>query len=432
MDQIFGNISLLFEFPVVNVKIILDGLMIGAIFALAAYGLALVWGVMNVKNLAQGDFVILGGYVAWYATQKGMPALLGVPLAFFVLWLIGGGLNGTKAHNYFTSLANISLLNRMGVEEGRKRQAIVVAASLAIAVAIVQLIGYWNYGGLGFTAPMIVMCLLIALLVPFARGGLWLLFVVVWLASSLLFGVGQLLTIGEFSGTLFRDAGVLAVIVTIILLGGIYSLVISRVIERDLFTSLLATFGIAIMLAQLMNLLFGSDTQSVKLPYETLYFFDGMVDVPIAKLIGVVMAGGLAIAVVSFMKYSRMGQAIRATSQDPRAARVLGIDTEKVYAFTFSLNAAICGAAGAIIVMVWLIQPFYGIAYSIRSFVIVTAAGLGNLPGVIAAGLGIGVLEQYGAHIFGIGYQQAIAVLLLLVVLIVRLIQQQRMRQVLA
>ena len=63
---------------------------------------------------------------------------------------------------------------------------------------------------------------------------------------------------------------------------------------------------------------------------------------------------------------------------------VLGINTEKVYAFTFSLNSAICGAAGAIIVMVWVIQPFYGISYSIRAFVIVTAAGLGNLPGVIA------------------------------------------------
>jgi len=57
--------------------------------------------------------------------------------------------------------------------------------------------------------------------------------------------------------------------------------------------------------------------------------------------------------------------------------------------------------------------------------------GLGNLPGVIAAGLGIGALEQYGSHIFGIGYQQAIAVMLLLLVLLVRLIQQRRNRQVL-
>ena len=58
------------------------------------------------------------------------------------------------------------------------------------------------------------------------------------------------------------------------------------------------------------------------------------------------------------------------------------------------------------------------------------AAGLGNLPGVIAAGLGIGALEQYGGHIFGIGYQQAIAVMLLILVLIYRLIQQRRVRQV--
>lgn len=276
--------------------------MIGALFALAAYGLALVWGVMNVKNLAQGDFVIAGGYVSWWLVQQGFPALLGVPAAFVVMWGVG------------------------------------------------------------------------------------------WVA---------------------------------------YKLVIARVIERDLFTSLLATFGLAIMMAQILNLMFGSDTQSVDLGFDTLYFADGLIDVPIAKLIGVLLAALLAAGVIIFMKSSRMGQAIRATSQDARAARVLGIDTEKVYAFTFSLNAAICGAAGAIIVMVWVIQPFYGITHSIRSFVIVTAAGLGNLPGVIAAGLGIGALEQYGAHIFGIGYQQAIAVLLLLLVLVIRLFQQMKNRQVL-
>ncbi len=300
MDQILGNISLLFEFPVVNLKILIDGLMIGALFALAAYGLALVWGVMNVNNLAQGDFVIAGGYVAWWLAGLGLPPLLGVPAAVIVMWGIG------------------------------------------------------------------------------------------WVC---------------------------------------YKLVISRVIERDLFTSLLATFGLAIMIAQILNLLFGSDTQSIKLPYDTIYLADGFIDIPIAKLIGVCMAAVLATGVIIFMKRSRMGQAIRATAQDARAARVMGIDTEKVYAFTFSLNSAICGAAGAIIVMVWLIQPFYGITYAIRSFVIVTAAGLGNLPGVIAAGLGIGALEQYGAHIFGIGYQQAIAVLLLLLVLVIRLIQQRRKRQ---
>jgi len=280
--------------------------MVGALFALAAFGLAMVWGVMNVKNLAQGDLVIAGGYIAWFSsTQMGaysIHPLLGVPLAFVIMWGVG------------------------------------------------------------------------------------------WIC---------------------------------------YKLIINRVIERDMFTSLLATFGLAIMIAQLLNLLFGSDTQSVKLPYDTLYFAGGLIDVPMAKLIGVGLALVLGLGVVLFMWYSRMGQAIRATAQDPRAARVLGIDTDKVYAFTFSLNSAICGAAGAIIVMVWVIQPFYGIVYSIRAFVVVTAAGLGNLPGVVAAGLGLGVLEQYGGLIFGIGYQQAITVLLLLLVLMIRLAQQRRVRQAL-
>ncbi|MEM7464990.1 MAG: branched-chain amino acid ABC transporter permease [Pseudomonadota bacterium] len=303
MDEILFNIRLLLDFPIVNLKIIIDGIMIGALFALAAYGLALVWGVMNVKNLAQGDFVIAGGYVAYSLNQVGIYPLLGVPLAFVIMWGIG------------------------------------------------------------------------------------------WV---------------------------------------IYKTIITRVIERDLFTSLLATFGLAIMMAQIMNLIFGSDTQSVDLGLPTWFLGpSGIIDLPAAKVIGVAMATVLAIAVVIFMKHSRMGQAIRATAQDSRAARVMGIDTEKVYAFTFSLNAAICGAAGAIIVMIWVIQPFYGITYSVRAFVVVTAAGIGNLPGVIAAGLGIGAAEQYGGHIFGIGYQQAIAVVLLLIVLFVRLMQQRRIRQVL-
>ena len=148
------------------------------------------------------------------------------------------------------------------------------------------------------------------------------------------------------------------------------------------------------------------------------------------KLGAFVLACAMAVGVTIFMRKSRMGQAIRATAQNPRAARVMGIDTEKVYSFTWCLNAAICGAAGSLIVMIWLIQPFYGIAYSVRAFVIVTAAGLGNLPGVIAAGFGMGVIEQYGGFILGAAFQQAIVVGLLIVVLVIRMIQYSMKRQV--
>ena len=300
MEQVLGNISVLTAMPIFNLGLLIDGLLVGSIFALAAYGLALVWGVMNVKNLAQGDFIMIGGYITWTLGRMGIDPLLGVPIAMVVLWGIG--------------------------------------------------------------------CVL-------------------------------------------------------------YRTVISKVITRDLFTSLLATFGIAIVIQQGLNLAFGPDTQSAHANLPTLSFAGGLITIAATRIVGFVLAILLAIAVILFMRKSRMGQAIRATAQDSRAARVLGIDTEKIYSFTFCLNAAICGAAGALVAMVWNVQPFLGTTYSIRLFVIVTAAGFGNLPGVIAAGFGMGVFEQFGGFVLGAEFQQALIVLLLLAVLAVRQLQQLRVRQ---
>ena len=89
MQQIIDNLSILTQIPVINLGLLIDGLLIGAVFALAAYGLALVWGVMNVKNLAQGDFVIVGGYIAWWIGHQGIHPLFGVPIAFVVMWGFG-------------------------------------------------------------------------------------------------------------------------------------------------------------------------------------------------------------------------------------------------------------------------------------------------------------------------------------------------------
>lgn len=297
----WDNISILMIAPVFNVQLILDGLFIGAIFALAAYGLALVWGVMNVKNLAQGEFVIMGGYIAYTIEQLGVHPILALIPAAVLMFCFG------------------------------------------------------------------------------------------WIT---------------------------------------YVLIISRVIERDLFTSLLATFGLAIVIQQVLNLVFNPDVRTIESGLEIRSYMDGQVTVADIKLVSFILCALLALLVVWFMKRSRMGQAIRATAQDPRAARVMGIDTEKVYAFTFSLNAAICGAAGVLISMIWVIQPFYGVTHSIRAFVIVTAAGLGNLFGVIVTALGLGAMEQYSGFVLGAEFQQAAVVGLLLLVLMVRQIQMGRKRQV--
>ena len=295
------NLQLLFVWaPIINLQVILDGIFVGAVFALSAYGLALVWGVMNIKNLAQGDFVIMGGYLALSLHYLGIP----LPLI------------------------------------------------LIIVVALMFVFGW-----------------------------------------------------------------------------GIYILIIRRIIDQDMFVSLLATFGLSLLLQQVLNLFYGPEVQTIDMKMGAYDAFDYMVSIPYSKVLSLILAAIITICVVIFMKRSRMGQAIRATAQDPRAARVLGIDTDRVYAFTFAFNAALCGAAGVLVSIIWVIQPFYGITYSVRSFAIVTAAGLGNLPGVISAAFGIGLFEKYTGMILGTAYEVAAPVAILLIVLIIREISMKRNRQ---
>ncbi|MFP6744676.1 MAG: branched-chain amino acid ABC transporter permease, partial [Alphaproteobacteria bacterium] len=197
---------------------------------------------------------------------------------------------------------------------------------------------------------------------------------------------------------------------------------------KDIFVSLLATFGVSILLQQLMNQVFGADIRRAHHGLGNWAFFDGIVTVDHIKLLAALAAVAVAIVLVIFLKRSRLGQAIRATAQNPRAARIVGVDTEKVYAATYALNAAVCGAAGALVAMVWVIDPYLGLIYTIRAFMIVIVAGLGNLAGVIAAGVGLGAAENFAGFILGTEFQVAFVFGLLVVILVVRsqLLARQR------
>jgi len=294
------NFRLLFEAPLLSVQLLLDGILIGAIFALAAYGMALVWGVMGLINVAQGELVMLGGYAAYFLYRTGIHPLFAVPAAAAALFVAG-----------------------------------------------------------------------------------WLL----------------------------------------------YRAVIFRVVEKDLFISILATFGLSILLQQLANTLFGADVRTAESGFGTIFLFGGAVTVTQIKLISFAAALFTGLVLMQFLRRSRMGQAIRATAQNARAARVMGIDTDRVYAWTFALNAAICGAAGALVVQIWVIHPYIGLPYTVRSFMIVIVAGLGNIPAVIAAGLSLGAAEQFAGFLLGAEYQSAFVFSLLVVILVARNAMLARQRK---
>jgi branched-chain amino acid transport system permease protein len=169
--------------------------------------------------------------------------------------------------------------------------------------------------------------------------------------------------------------------------------------------------------------------QSVQSGMSSFIFLDGMVTIAKVKVIAFVLALAVGALLVAFLRRSRMGQAIRATSQNARAARILGIDTDRVYAATFAINSAICGAAGGLVAMTWIIHPYLGLTYTLRSFMIVIVAGLGNVAGVLMAGAGLGIAENAAGFVFGAEYQTAFVFGLLVVILVVRSALLKRTRR---
>ena len=137
----------------------------------------------------------------------------------------------------------------------------------------------------------------------------------------------------------------------------------------------------------------------------------------------------VAIALVIYMKKSKLGRAIRATAQNSRAAKILGVDTEKVYAATFGINAALCGVAGACISITFTLHPYVGLPYTVRSFMIVILAGLGNLPGVALSGMGLGIFEEFADYLLGTEFRIGAVFLLLVIILVYRRFKLSRKRE---
>ena len=291
---------LIFQAPMLMVQASMDGILLGILFALIAYGMALQWGVMKIINSAQGYLVILGGYIAYTMYLAGIHPGWGVIVSPIIMYFVG------------------------------------------------------------------------------------------------------------------------------VLL---YKLVINKVVDRDLFISILATFGIAIVMQQLMNFIFGADVVVAQSEYGTTMLFDNSVTLPNSKIFSAAVSILYAIALIYYMKKSKLGRAIRATAQNARAAKILGVDTEKVYAATFGINAALCGIAGALIAITLTLHPYVGLPYTVRSFMIVIVAGLGNLPAVALSGMGLGVFEEFADYILGTEFRIGAVFMLLVFILVYRRFKLSKKRE---
>ncbi len=158
---------------------------------------------------------------------------------------------------------------------------------------------------------------------------------------------------------------------------------VNQVIRAPLLATFLLTFGLELLIVNLINFFFKADLRSVTTSYSGTGLTIGPVRVPYIRLgalgVSLVLVAGLA----WYLKSTRTGRAIRATGMDIDAARLTGVKVAAVYASTFAIGAGMAGAAGSLLSMIVPFDPNLGGSYTQRAFAICVLGGLGNVANVV-------------------------------------------------
>lgn len=181
-----------------------------------------------------------------------------------------------------------------------------------------------------------------------------------------------------------------------------------------------ATLGLSIALQNLALVLWAGNFRTIQTGYsrEIVEIFGARV--PLTRLIAFVVALVLVIALSVFLKSTLYGKAIRATAQNRRTARLMGINVEQVYSVVFGLGVATAALAGVLLMPIYSVYPGVGFQQALIAFVVVILGGLGSLPGAVLGGLIIGFVEVFSGYFIAPSMKQVVYFVVFIMVLVVR------------
>jgi branched-chain amino acid transport system permease protein len=271
-------------------QILVNAVLLSGILALVALGFSLVWGIMNIVNLAHGAFIVLGAYVTFFLHELlHVDPFLSIPLSMLALFTLGWGIQ---------------------------------------------------------------------------RG------------------------------------------------------LINQVIRAPLLATFLLTFGLELLLVNLINYFFKADLRSVTTTYSGTGFTLGPVRVPYIRLGALAVSLVLVAVLAWYLKSTRTGRAIRATGLDLDAARLTGVKVAAIYASTFAIGAGMAGAAGSLLSMIVPFDPNLGGTYTQRAFVICVLGGLGNVANVVIGAAIYAFVDVFvGARFPSLSRAVTFAILVILLIL---------------
>lgn len=276
--------------PTMIGQVVVSGLLAGALYAMVALGLALIFGVMRVINIAHGPMLMLGAYTTWFLFDRfGMNPYLTLPISAATMFLLG------------------ALLQR-----------------------------------------------------------------------TLVF----------------------------------------RVVDAPELSSLLLTFGVSIALVNVAQLVFTSDLRSVE--FLTGSISIGAIALSKSRLIAFAFAAGITALAFGVLQKTKLGKAIRATSQSREVAMVCGIDVQRIHLIAFGMACALAASGGTLVAVMVAIQPEMGQIWTFKSFLVIVLGGAGNYPGALLGGLMLGLIEQLASLFLTTQLSEAVAYVLLVLALLVR------------
>lgn len=243
------------------------------------------------------------------------------------------------------------------------------------------------------------------------------------------FAHGELLMIGAYvsyatSVSLGLNAyiGVLVSMATVAALGiGVERFCFRKVLGTDKLNEIFVSLGLIYVFTNSVILFWGDKSKIIESPFENLSVsISEGVSISYDRIIAVLIVVVILVALLLLMKKTKIGLAMRATSQRSDTATLMGININKIYMFSFALGAALAGAAGALYGIIFSFNPYIGALPTIKAFAIIILGGLGSIPGAVIGGLLYGIVEQSATFFLGGIWQDAVAFAVLIAVLVIR------------
>ncbi|CAO3436929.1 branched-chain amino acid ABC transporter permease [Azospirillum doebereinerae] len=251
-------------------------------------------------------------------------------------------------------------------------------------VFLIQILNGLVYGGLLFIVSVgLVLIFGLRRVVNFAHGSLFMIGAYVGFSISLVAGFW---------------VGMLGAAVVLAVAGALLDVSVFRPLRgQDPIATVLVTFGLLLILEDLANTVWGKETHSLPLP-EML---SGSVEIlgqpfPTYRLLVIAVAAAVGIALALWLRFSRIGLFVRASSVDPVTTAVQGVNTDRVSAVVVAIGTGLAGLSGTIAAPLLALSPSMGGSILIESFIVVVVGGLGSFSGALIAALAIGQIHNLG------------------------------------